>query len=163
MKDLNEYVIAYQKQLQEGKIQIAYKGIMSFMGNLKSYLSDMHSDYLVGALYFGYMDMTYFAITTTELKDKQLKIAVVYLHQENCFELWLSATNKKIQAQYIDKLKDKDLKGYKLSVSQPGIDSIIESRIIDHPNFNELTSLKVELDILTQDFIKDIMEMMIDL
>lgn len=163
MKDLNEYVIAYQKQLQEGKIQIAYKGIMSFMGNLKSYLSDMHSDYLVGALYFGYMDMTYFAITTTELKDKQLKIAVVYLHQENCFELWLSATNKKIQAQYIDKLKDKDLKGYKLSVSQPGIDSIIESRIIDHPNFNELTSLKVELDILTQEFIKDIMEMMIDL
>lgn len=163
MKDLNEYVIAYQKQLQEGKIQIAYKGIMSFMGNLKSYLSDMHSDYLVGALYFGYMDMTYFAITTTELKDKQLKIAVVYLHQENCFELWLSATNKKIQAQYIDKLKDKDLKGYQLSVSQPGIDSIIESRIIDHPNFNELTSLKVELDKLTQKFIEDINEMIIDL
>lgn len=163
MKDLNEYVIAYQKQLQEGKIQIAYKGIMSFMGNLKSYLSDMHSDYLVGALYFGYMDMTYFAVTTTELKDKQLKIAVVYLHQENCFELWLSATNKKIQAQYIDKLKDKDLKGYQLSVSQPGIDSIIESRIIDHPNFNELTSLKVELDKLTQKFIEDINEMIIDL
>lgn len=163
MKDLNEYVIAYQKQLQEGKIQIAYKGIMSFMGNLKSYLSDMHSDYLVGALYFGYMDMTYFAVTTTELKDKQLKIAVVYLHQENCFELWLSATNKKIQAQYIDKLKDKDLKGYQLSVSQPGIDSIIESRIIDHPNFNELISLKVELDKLTQKFIEDINEMIIDL
>lgn len=163
MKDLNEYVIAYQKQLQEGKIQIAYKGIMSFMGNLKSYLSDMHSDYLVGALYFGYMDMTYFAITTTELKDKQLKIAVVYLHQENCFELWLSATNKKIQAKYIDKLKDKDLKGYKLSVSQPGIDSIIESRIIDHPNFDELTSLKVKLDKLTQKFIKDIMDIITDL
>lgn len=163
MKDLNEYVIAYQKQLQEGKIQIAYKGIMSFMGNLKSYLSEMHSDYLVGALYFGYMDMTYFAITTTELKDKQLKIAVVYLHQENCFELWLSATNKKIQAQYIDKLKDKDLKGYQLSVSQPGIDSIIESRIIDHPNFNESISLKVELDKLTQKFIEDVKEMIIDL
>lgn len=163
MKDLNEYVIAYQKQLQEGKIQIAYKGIMSFMGKLKSYLSEMHSDYLVGALYFGYMDMTYFAITTTELKDKQLKIAVVYLHQENCFELWLSATNKKIQAQYIDKLKDKDLKGYQLSVSQPGIDSIIESRIIDHPNFNESISLKVELDKLTQKFIEDVKEMIIDL
>ena len=163
MKDLNEYVIAYQKQLQEGKIQIAYKGIMSFMGNLKSYLSEMHSDYLVGALYFGYMDMTYFAITTTGLKDKQLKIAVVYLHQENCFELWLSATNKKIQAQYIDKLKDKDLKGYQLSVSQPGIDSIIESRIIDHPNFNESISLKVELDKLTQKFIEDVKEMIIDL
>ncbi len=163
MKDLNEYVIAYQKQLQEGKIQIAYKGIMSFMGNLKSYLSDIHSDYLFGALYFGYMDMTYFAITTTELKDKQLKIAVVYLHQENCFELWLSATNKKIQAQYIDKLKDKDLKGYQLSVSQSGIDSIIESRIIDHPNFNELISLKVELDKLTQKFIEDIKEMIIEL
>ena len=163
MKDLNEYVIAYQKQLQEGKIQIAYKGIMSFMGNLKSYLSDMHSDYLVGALYFGYMDMTYFAISTDKLKNKQLKIAVVYLHQENCFELWLSATNKKIQAQYIDKLKDKDLKGYKLSVSEPGIDSIIESRIIDHPNFNEQANLKVELDKLTQKFIKDIMDMMIDL
>ena len=163
MKDLNECVIAYQKQLQEGKIQIAYKGIMSFMGKLKSYLSEMHSDYLVGALYFGYMDMTYFAITTTELKDKQLKIAVVYLHQENCFELWLSATNKKIQAQYIDKLKDKDLKGYQLSVSQPGIDSIIESRIIDHPNFNESISLKVELDKLTQKFIEDVKEMIIDL
>jgi hypothetical protein len=109
------------------------------------------------------MDMTYFAITTTELKDKQLKIAIVYLHQENCFELWLSATNKKIQAQYIDKLKDKDLKGYQLSVSQPGIDSIIESRIIDHPNFNESISLRVELDKLTQKFIEDVKEMIIDL
>ena len=163
MKDLNDYIITYQKQLQEGKVQIAYKSIMSFMGNLKSYLSDMHSDYLVGALYFGYMDMTYFAVTTTELKEKQLKIAVVYLHQENCFELWLSGTNKKIQAQYIDKLKDKNLKGYKLSMSQPGIDSIIESRIIDHPNFNDLTSLKVKLDKLTQEFIKNIMNMMVNL
>ncbi len=163
MKGLNEYVIAYQKQLLEGKIQIAYKGIMSFMGNLKSYLSDMHSDYLAGALYFGYMDMTYFAITTTELKDKQLKIAVVYLHQTNCFELWLSAINKKVQAQYIEKLKDKNLKEYKLSVSLPGVDSIIESRIIANPNFDELTSLKVDIDRLTQKFIKDIMDMIVDL
>lgn len=48
MKDLNEYVIAYQKQLQEGKIQIAYKGIMSFMGKLKSYLSEMIVIILLG-------------------------------------------------------------------------------------------------------------------
>ena len=101
MTNLNDAINEYTAQLQKGQIQIAYRGIMTFMSTLKSTLESNHPDYAASGLYFGYMDMTYFAFTPLELKRRNLKIAIVYLHQENRFELWLVGTNRKIQAEYI--------------------------------------------------------------
>jgi len=41
------------------------------------------------------MDMTYFAFTPSELKEKKLKIAIVYLHEQNRFDAWLGAVTEK--------------------------------------------------------------------
>jgi hypothetical protein len=76
MQSLNESVREYA-QLQLGQIQKAYKGIITFMSGLKSYLESRHSDYVASGLYFGYMDTTYFAFTPLELKQRSLKIAIV--------------------------------------------------------------------------------------
>lgn len=99
MQTLNDAIREYTAQLQKGQIQEAYKGIMTFMSGLKTYLQSRHKQYATTGLYFGYMDMTYFAFTPPELKDRNLKIAIIYLHQENRFELWLGGTNRKVQAQ----------------------------------------------------------------
>jgi hypothetical protein len=80
MQSLNKSVREYTAQLQHGQIQKAYKGIMTFMSSLKTYLESCHPDHAVSGLYFGYMDMTYFAFTPLELKQRSLKIAIVYLH-----------------------------------------------------------------------------------
>ncbi|MFZ2378621.1 MAG: hypothetical protein WAW74_04525 [Trichococcus flocculiformis] len=88
MESINECVKEYASQLSKGHIQKAYKGILTFMSELRSYLGNKYPDYTVGSLYFGYMDMTYFAFTPADLKNKKLKIAVVYLHEKGVFEVW---------------------------------------------------------------------------
>ena len=102
MPSLNDSIKEYTRQLQLGEIQTAYKGIMSFMSGLKTHLESRHPDHALSGLYFGYMEMTYFAFTPLELKQHGLKIAIVYLHEQNRFEVWLGGANRKVQAEYIE-------------------------------------------------------------
>ena len=136
MPSLNESIREYTAQLQLGQIQIAYKGIMTLMSGLKTFLESRHPDYAVSGLYFGYMDMTYFAFTPMDLKQRSLKIAIVYLHEQNRFEIWLGGANRKVQAETIELLKGKDLEGLVLSEVKPGVDSIIEMKLIEKPDFD---------------------------
>jgi hypothetical protein len=153
MDSLNECILEYTRQLDRGLIQKAYKGIMEFMSELSSDLERRYPDYSVSALYFGYMDMTYFAFTPPELKKMKLKIAIVFLHQEHRFELWLAGNNRAVQAEYIERLSHKDLGGYKLSKAEPGVDSILETRIAEHPDFDALEGLKNQIEEKAMDFV----------
>ena len=157
MQTLNDAIREYTAQLQKGQIQEAYKGIMTFMSGLKTYLQSRHTYYTTTGLYFGYMDMTYFAFTPPELKDRNLKIAIVYLHQENRFELWLGGTNRKVQAQYIEIFKEKDITPYKLSQVSPGVDSIIESIVSEQPDFDDADTLMHIIEEKTVEFANQIL------
>ena len=156
MDSLNNHVREYTVQLSKGQIQKAYKGIMTFMSGLSTYLETMHPDYSASSLYFGYMDMTYFAFTPSDLKNKKLKIAIVYLHEQGRFEVWLGGSNRKIQAEYIKLLSGKNLGKYKLSQALPGVDSIIESTLAEQPDFDHPEELKTHIERKTIEFINDI-------
>jgi len=153
MNLLSKLIQEYQNQLNKGDIQQAYRGIMTFMSSLKSYLETRHPDYFTSALYFGYMDMTYFAFTPPSLKDKKLKIAIVFLHEQGSFEAWLGGSNRRIQSEYIALLKNKDIGKYKLSQVLPGVDSIIESTLVEKPDFDKLEELKTQIEVNTIEFI----------
>ena len=142
MGSLNEHIMEYSSQLRKGRIQKAYKGIMSFMSDTKVYLEKAHSEYSSSSLYFGYMDMTYFAFTPPALKEMKLKIAVVFLHEECRFELWLAGINRKVRSDYIEFLSTKDIGKYKLSQASPGMDSIIASIVVEQPDFDNPEKLK---------------------
>lgn len=142
MKSLNYYINEYTTQLKKGQIQIAYKGIMTFMSGLKTHLEKEYPEFSTSALYFGYMDMTYFAFTPLELKQRKLKLAIVYLHEQNSFEVWLGAANKNIQTQYIEMLRHKNIENYQLSQALPGVDSIIEKRMVEQPDFDHPEELR---------------------
>ena len=160
MDAFNSYIQEYKIQLSKGCIQKAYKGIMTFMSELRIYLEGKHPDYSASALYFGYMDMTYFAFTPVALKEKKLKIAIVFLHEGCKFELWLAGNNRKIQAEYIELLKRKDIGKYTLTQINPGVDSIIESIIVEQPNFNDIEQLKKQIETKTLEFVKDIISIL---
>ena len=159
MSQISADIREYTALLQKGQIQRAYKGIMSFMSDLKAYLERAYPEYLSSALYCGYMDMTYFAFTPPELKDKKLKIALAYLHAENRFECWLAGANRKVQADYIKRLSSKDLGGYKLSKAAPGVDSIIESIVDEQPDFDRTDGLKTRLEKLLIQFSDDVLSL----
>jgi hypothetical protein len=155
MGSINDDIREYRLQLKEGRIQTAYKGIMTFMSGLKSHLEKDYPDYSISALYFGYMDMTYFAFTPAYLKEKKLKIAIVFLHEQGRFEVWLGGTNRKIQGEYIKRLSHNNLGEYQLSRVYPGVDSIIESVIVEQPNFDQPDALRDQIEDKTIMFIND--------
>jgi hypothetical protein len=53
----------------KGEIQIAYKGILEFLGKLRAEYIKKHPHYDVSSIYQGYMDMSYFSLSTKSLKD----------------------------------------------------------------------------------------------
>lgn len=160
MESMNSYIEEYTKLLRKGHIQKAYKGIMTFMSGLKKYMENKCPEYTSSALYFGYMDMSYFAFTPLKLKEKNLKIAVVYLHEQNRFEVWLIGVNRRVQAEYIEKMKHIDIRDYKLSHINPGVDSIIELQIVEHPNFDYVEDLRQKVESKTMEFAENILSIL---
>lgn len=156
MEQLNDHIREYTARLREGHIQKAYKGIITFMTDLKAYLESGHPDFISSALYFGYMDMTYFAFTPAALKDIKLKIAVVYLHEECRFEVWLAANNRQTQAEYVKLLCLRNLGGYTLSQPGPGVDAIIASAVDGQPDFDNPEELKKQIEAKAIGFAKDV-------
>lgn len=156
MISLNNHIQEYNIQLEKGHIQKAYKGIMIFMSGLNSYLAKKHLDFISSSLYFGYMDMTYFAFTPLELRNKKLKIAIVYLHIEGRFEVWFCGANRKIQSEYIDLLRNKNVVKYRLSQIKPGVDPIVESILVEVPDFDHPDELMMQIEHKTIEFVQDI-------
>lgn len=151
------YMDEYRNQLQRGVIQQAYRGLMEYMLALKSHFQHQYPDFTISSsLYYGYMDMTYFAISTRLLNQYKLKIALVFIHAAGRFEAWLSAQNKGIQARYWRSIRESGWNEYKLVPDIRGADSIIEYNIVQEPDFGDLEALTALIESKTLRFIQDI-------
>jgi hypothetical protein len=106
------------------------------------------------------MDMSYFAITPPELREKKLKIAIVYLHEPGRFDAWLGGNNRHIQAAIIEQLSKKNLGGYQLSQVQPGVDSIIETLLVAQPDFDQPDALEHQIETRVVEFAEHMMTLL---
>ena len=158
MKSLQDNMSEYRKQLEKGAIQKAYQGLMQYMMRLKNHFKDKYPDYSVsGSIYYGYMDMTYFAVWPKSLKDRDLKIAIVFLYDTFRFEVWLSGKNRQVLAKYWKMFKEGDWDKYKIvALPVKGADSIVEHILVDNPDFSDLEALTRQIDHGTLKFIKDV-------
>jgi len=147
----------YKQLLQQGQIQQAYQGLMQYMLDLRNHFKTQYPDFAVSNnLYFGYMDMTYFACFPQPLKARSLKIAVVFIHPAFRFEVWLSAVNKQVQADYWQRIKARGWDKYRLVSSIQGADSILEHTLMNDPDFGNLPALTAHIEAGTLAFIRDI-------
>lgn len=157
MVSFHESMVEYRNQLRNGIIQKAYRGLMEYLGSLRSYFKKKYPDYSVSAsIYFGYMDMTYFAVNPPQLKERKLKIAIVFLHEEFRFEVWLGGNNKDVQKEYWDLFRERNWNKYHIPTSLKGIDSILEYKLVENPDFGDLNMLTTQIDNGTMNFIKDV-------
>lgn len=157
MKSLQENMVEFKKQLKKGVIQKAYLGLMEYMLGLKNYFSGKYPDYSTpGSLYNGYMDMTYFSILPRSLKDRDLKIAIVFLYDAFRFEIWLSGKNKQVLTKYWQVIKERKWDKYKVVEPAKGVDSIVEHILVEHPDFSDLDALTKQIEQGTLRFIHDI-------
>lgn len=163
MKCLNKNMQMYQNLLKETELQVTYRKLIGFINKLQAYFKDKYPEYEVSkGLYQGYLDLSFFTFTTDQLKSKQLKIAVVFLHKEMRFEAWLSGRNRSIMSTYHNNLKGYDLGEYLLSNDEKGMASIIEGILISNPNFDDLKGLTVEIEHNTFRFVNDIQDILSD-
>jgi hypothetical protein len=157
MKSLQENMIEYRKQLEKGAIQKAYQGLMEYMMSLKNHFANKHPDYSTsGSIYYGYMDMTYFSVLPKSLKDRDLKIAIVFLYDAFRFEVWLSGKNKQVLQKYWKIFKGGDWNKYKIVAPVKGVDSVVEHILVDNPDFSDLEALTKQIDQGTLKFIQDV-------
>ena len=157
MASFQDYINEYRKQLAKGDIQKAYRGLMEYIMDLRTHFKNKYPDYFVsGNIYYGYMDMTYFALNPESLKNKKLRIAIVFIHETYRFEVWLAGLNKQIQEKYWKLLKAANWNKYHLIPATKGYDSILEHTLSDNPDFNDLNVLTKRIEKETMQFIRDI-------
>ena len=89
MDSLKKSMKKFQGALQAGYVQQAYRELRKFFSSLRKRFQDTYPEYFISNLYFGYMDMTYFAVIDAFLKARQLKIAIVFDYDSFSFEVWL--------------------------------------------------------------------------
>jgi hypothetical protein len=157
MGSLQEYLDDYRKQLEKGTLQKAYKGLMEYILILRAYLKNKYPDHFVsGSIYYGTMDMTYFSFYPESIKQRNLKIAIVFIHEAFQFEVWLAGYNKQVQFKYWKLFKESNWEKYQLVPTTKGVDSIIEHVLVEKPDFSDLDTLTKQIENETLKFIKDV-------
>ena len=152
----HEAMMEYRSQLAKGAIIAAYRGLMDYFNGLRGYFQKKYPKVSVsGSVYYGFMDMTYFAVFPESLKRRKLKVAIVFLHEAFRFEVWLSAANKAVQAEYWNLVRERGWKKYRIPSTTKGVDSIIEHIVVDKPDFRDLDSLTEQIESGTLIFIDD--------
>jgi len=137
-KNLNYFVSAYKDLLKNGDVQIAYAGLVKYVQKLRTVFSkDLSATYSVGNVFQGYMDYTYFYLSNEYLKDKKLKLGLVFNHNHVRFEAWLLGQTKDVQENYWKLLKNTKW----INGSEMPRYSIFEVILVDNPDFDDLETL----------------------
>jgi len=161
MTSLKEHMSEYRKQLEKGHVQEAYRVLMIYMMDLRTYLKNKYPECYVSGIYQGYMDMSYFSFTPDILKSLKLKIAVVFVYDDFKFEVWLAGSNKNVQKEYWELFTEKKLEKYHIPSSIKGKDSIVENVLVENPDFGDLNILTREIEKGTLKFMEDMVEFLL--
>lgn len=150
-------MVEYKQQLEKGLIQQAYRGLMDYFADLRTHFKKRFPEIEVsGSIYFGYMDMTYFAVIPASLKQRKLKVAIVFLHEAFRFEVWLSGYNRQVQSKYWQLFRENGWNQNRLVADPLKADSIIEHGLVDDPDFDDPDALTEQIETGVRKFIMDI-------
>jgi len=149
--------MSFKKQLEQGDLIAAYQGLMAFFRDLRSHFEKQHPDYAVPSnIYYGYLDMTYFAVIPAALKAHKLKIAIVFEYETFRFEVWLSGANRGVQGKIWKLVKDSGWTKHRLAEDPKRMDYVLAHILVNDPDFSDLSALTAEIERGTLEFIGDI-------
>lgn len=157
MQPFQKYLSEYRKQLEKGNIRNAYKGLMEYFDGLRLHLQKKYPDYfLSGSVHQGLMDYTYFYFLPKSLRQRKLKIVILFIHDTFRFEVWLAGYNKKVQAKYWKLFKENNWNKYHVASTTKDVDSIVDHTLLDNADFSDLEKLTEKIETGTLKFIQDI-------
>ncbi len=156
MQSIQEEMNEFRKQLKTGVIQKAYKTLLDYMMDLRIHFQKRYPGYSISGLYQGYLDMTYFAIVPPSLKDRNLKIAIVFNYGAFRFEAWLSGANRQVQRKYWELFRDSRWNEYQVVTPAKGVDAILECNLAEDLDFGDLNRLTNSIEENTVKFISEV-------
>ncbi len=145
MNTLDKDIRELQKRLRDGSIQRAYRGLISQMSRLRAVFAEERGERAVSRVYQGCFDMTYFALFSDELEERNLKLAVVFNYETFGFEVWLAARNRKIQGRYWRLFRDTGYTRHRLVEPAVGIDAIVTAVLAAHCSVEDEDSLTTNI------------------
>lgn len=151
-----EAMADFKQQLAKGYLQQAYFGLMEYFRDLRAYLDKKHPDCSLTGIYYGYMDMTYFACTPRTLGERNLKVAIVFDYETFGFEVWLSGANRAVQAEYWSLIKEAGWDQYALSADPRREDYILSCSLGADPDFRDLDALTRQIEAGLLAFTRDV-------
>jgi hypothetical protein len=154
MGSLQESMKEYQKQLKKDAITAAYQGLMKFFMGLRTHFKNTYPDYYVSAVYPGYMDVTFFSFYSKPLKERGLKIILIFDHDAFRFEVWLAGFNKQVQSTYWQIFKDSGWDEYHVVPAIAGVDAIVAYSVVEDPDFDDLATLTKQIESGAAKFVK---------
>lgn len=163
MKPLNELIKEYTYQLQQGELQVAYRGVLSFIGSLRSHIAKQYPYFSSGSMYLGQMDITYFSITTSSLSEQGLKVLIVYLHEKGRFEMWLCARNREISKRFQPVFTHATIEGFEMFHDRENADAIIECELVSSPDFEDPAALMIQIEASVVRFIDAVQQVLMSL
>lgn len=156
MQTIQDAMNELREQLRIGSIQKAYRALLGYMMDLRTHFKNRYPSYSISGLYQGYMDMTYFAIIPPSLKQRGLKIAIVFNYEAFRFEAWLAGTNRQVQRRYWELFRDSRWTEYRVVTLAKGVDSIIECNLAEDFDFRDLDRLTARIEEKVVEFIDDV-------
>ena len=100
----------YKELLQTTNLRKGYQEFIKLFRYIRvSFEKNMPEYKFQGNIVENGMDYSYFLFTNESLKEKGLKIAIVFVHSNFQFEVWLSGYNRNYQLKYYDLLKGKNI------------------------------------------------------
>lgn len=122
-------------------------GLPGFMRSLRSHLGKKYPQgYVVGTLYHNEASITYFPFTPVALKQQKLKVAIVFNHGLQRFEVWLAGQNRQVQKAYRAVFTTWDAQGYRVpSPSETGY-AIVDAVLVENPDLSDARSLMDDLE-----------------
>lgn len=152
MEDMNEL----RRQIKTGAIQKAYKALLDYMMDLRIHFKNRYPNYSISGLYQGYLDMTYFAIVPPALKQRDLKIAIVFNYDAFRFEAWLAGTNRQVQRKYWKLFRDSQWTEYRVVAPATGVDAIVECNLAEDFDFGDHDRLTSSIEEKAVEFINNV-------
>ncbi|MGD6934400.1 MAG: DUF7000 family protein [Candidatus Bathyarchaeia archaeon] len=147
----------YRKQLAMGTIRTAYTGLMGYLHGLRLFFENKYPDFFVSSsVQQGLMDYSYFYFFPKTLKQRKLKIVLLFVHDSFRFEVWLAGYNKKVQAKIWQQFKDANYSKYTVPLSLSGVDSIVEHVLVENADFSNPEALTKQIEKGALTFISDI-------
>ncbi|MCE7992515.1 MAG: AraC family transcriptional regulator [Roseivirga sp.] len=144
-------------KLSQNPAPADYGQLINYMKALRKFFHESYpSDFSLGAIYRGSMDFSYFSLTTPELKKQKLKFVIILNHQLMRFEICLSGQNKSIRRKYWEMFKSSSWNKYHLAASIDDSLSIIDHTIVETPDFDDTSTLTVEIETESFKFINEI-------